>query len=98
MMNNVSPTVEIHSLNCTFEATSAATLEENRPSHQCSNCKMAFDTLPLLTEHKKIHGPAENLLKCQDCDRTFRSNYPLMLRQRMHSGARPFECEVLRCL
>ena len=95
-MNDVCAVVEVNS---TCEAASAS-LERNEPNYQCDDCKMAFGTLSLLTEHKKTHGHGEvqSSFKCQDCDKSFRSNYPLMLHQRVHSGARPFECEVLNII
>ncbi|KAM8715759.1 hypothetical protein ACLKA7_002755 [Drosophila subpalustris] len=62
--------------------------------HVCQVCQKRFTLKSTLSRHLQTHQSQRNPINCQVCGKSYASNAALQLHLRLHTGKRPFACEV----
>ena len=67
--------------------------------NKCKHCGKVFSVASNLNRHvRRVHEEAdcavEKLVKCAECEQSFRDNYQLKVHQRTHSREKPFSCSL----
>ena len=60
------------------------------------NCGMRFENEIKFQSHIKSHLPSKKIYKCNypGCNKSFTASYNLKIHYRIHSGERPYHCEI----
>jgi len=66
-------------------------VHSNAEDEKCSECSKIFDSIILLTEHKKINHPP---LICDNCEKVYSSRAGLRLHKLKHSSEIKYRCPV----
>lgn len=62
----------------------------------CKECAFATSSDHVLAKHVKEHG-IERFFVCKICDKKFKLRPHLIEHKRVHTGERPYKCEVYGC-
>lgn len=73
----------------------AHTVTEDKP-FRCEQCKFVFDSEDNLRTHENEHKKEETKLKCEICDKGFKSQNTWKRHIRAHFDPLPFACEVCK--
>lgn len=73
----------------------AHTVTEDKP-FRCKQCKYVFDSEDNLRAHENEHDKEETKLKCEICDKGFKSRNTWKRHMRAHFDPSPFACEVCK--
>ena len=60
------------------------------------NCGMRFENEIKFQSHIKSHLPSKKIYKCNypGCNKSFTASYNLKIHYRIHSGERPYHCDI----
>lgn len=60
----------------------------------CDLCTKRFHTQRRVIKHVRQDHQGKDRLPCPDCDKSFKSAFPLKVHRRIHTNERPFSCTV----
>ncbi|XP_053571497.1 oocyte zinc finger protein XlCOF6 [Bombina bombina] len=69
---------------------SKQTIESEKKSLTCTDCKKTFAHRSALLQHQKIHTGEKHT--CKECGKDFTQKYSLRCHERIHRGEKPFAC------
>ena len=86
---------------CTKEFTTASSknrhmaIHKLEKTHKCEVCSKVFNTKGNLRQHKRlVHNKEPKNFMCEICGKDFDRKCRLTEHSRVHTGERPFVCDV----
>ena len=64
----------------------------------CSECGSSFGSASTLIDHKKRKHLEQRNWKCDTCGKGFFTRQELEAHERVHTGDKPFQCNVSVCI
>ena len=87
MERGPSEKIKCHECNQALENLKALkrhTQKQHQKCYKCNHCNFEAATVSGIDEHIKANHATENVLNCDDCDKTFKSEIRLKIHKNIH--------------
>ena len=87
MERGQSEKIKCHECNQALENLKALkrhTQKQHQKRYKCNHCNFEAATVSGIDEHIKANHATENVLNCDDCDKTFKSEIRLKIHKNIH--------------